>query len=108
MTPGLSGVTAKPLSDPPRLREEESSTSVIVIEWGESPTNIAQPILYEVDFTLTPFGESARDPVKEFVSFDPPVRIIIQYVHVYTYAHVHVCVHTRNAPCTIQTLPSSL
>ena len=90
MTPGLSGVTAKPLSAPPSLRGEESSTSVIVIEWGESPTNIAQPILYEVDFTLTPFGESARDPVKEFVSFDPPVRIVIQYIHVY----IHVRVRT--------------
>ena len=66
--PGLSSVTAEPLRRDPQLRASESSTSVIVIEWGESPTNIL-PILYEVDYILTPFGEMAMPPKKELVSF---------------------------------------
>ena len=82
--PGLSSVAANQLDCPPRLRENESSTSVIVIEWGRSPTNISQPILYEVDYILSPFGESAMDPVKKFVSCDGPIACtyvcIKQYV----------------------------
>lgn len=66
--PGLSSVAARPLVHGPRLRVNESSSSVIVIEWGESPTDIDQPILYEVDYILTPFGGSAMAPKKEFVS----------------------------------------
>ena len=89
--PGLSSVTAKPLSYLPRLRKEESNTSVIVIEWGESPTNIAESILYEVDYTLTPFGESARDPVKIFVSFDPSLRIVIHHVVMYMVQTLSTC-----------------
>ena len=67
-TPGLSSVSAKPLLFKPRLNIDESNTSVIVIEWGESPSNIAQSIVYEVDYTLTPFLQPSRDPIKEFVS----------------------------------------
>ena len=70
--PGLSGINAQPLSSPPVLRESESNTSVIVIEWGESPTSIATPILYEVEYTLTPFLQPTMDPVKEFVSLYLP------------------------------------
>ena len=69
--PGLSGLRAKELSFPPRLREDESSTSVIVIEWGESPTDIStNSILYEVEYVLTPFQQPPMDSVKTFVSHD--------------------------------------
>ena len=66
--PGLSNISAKPLACAPSLRTSESSTSVIVIEWCASPTSIAQPILYEVDYSLTPFGGNTMNAVKEFVS----------------------------------------
>ena len=65
---GLSNVRAGQLSYAPRLRENESSTSVIVIEWGVSSTNIPNSILYEVEYTLTPFRQPAMDPAKTFVS----------------------------------------
>lgn len=63
-----SGTAAEKLSQPPRLRESESNTSVIVIEWGESPNNLPQPILYEVVYTLTPFDGIPTGPVNIFVS----------------------------------------
>ena len=66
MEPGLSSITAQPLSSPPRLDESRSNLSVIVIEWGVSSTNVL--ILYEVEYTLTPFLQSPMDTVKEFVS----------------------------------------
>ena len=66
MEPGLSSITAEPLSSPPRLDESRSNLSVIVIEWGVSPTNVL--ILYEVEYTLTPFLQSPMNTVKEFVS----------------------------------------
>ena len=107
-TPGLSSVTAEPLSYLPRLRKGESNTSVIVIEWGESPTNIAESILYEVDFTLTPFGDSAKDPVKMFVSFYPLLRIVILHVVMYMYGvykfifmnqAVRLCTYCKHECC---------
>ena len=101
--PGLSSVTAKPLSYLPRLRKAESNTSVIVIEWGESPTDIAESILYEVDYTLTPFGESARDPVKIFVSFDSPLKIVIQHVVMYG-TNTSTCTCTNCKAVYIHTL----
>ena len=68
IAPGLSNIQVAAPSFAPRLRQSESSTSVIVIEWGESDSSITQPILYEVDYTLTPFQQPTMDTVKEFVS----------------------------------------
>ena len=68
IAPGLSNIEVEAPSFAPRLRQSESSTSVIVIEWGESDSSITQPILYEVDYTLTPFQQPTMDTVKEFVS----------------------------------------
>lgn len=53
-TPGLAGVAPQNLSFPPRLRSNESNTSVIIIEWGVSPSDIPQSVVYEVQYTLNP------------------------------------------------------
>jgi hypothetical protein len=66
--PGLASLTAEPLNSAPRLDKDQSNTSVIVIEWGESPTDIGKPILYEVEYTLTPFRQPSMEPKKEFTT----------------------------------------
>ena len=52
--PGLSGVAPQNLSFSPRLRSNGSTTSDIIIEWGESPSDIPQSVVYEVEYTLSP------------------------------------------------------
>ena len=79
-TPGLSSLSTEPLRFPPKLILDESSASVIVIEWGESPTNISQSILYEVDYTLTPFQQPSMDPIREFVSFIN-IKVMMVKIH---------------------------
>jgi hypothetical protein len=88
---GLSNVRAGQLSFAPRLRQNESSTSVIVIEWGESSTNIPNSILYEVEYTLTPFRQPAMDPVKTFTT-DTFIRLEDQTF--FTEVNVTVTPHT--------------
>ena len=53
-TTGLVGVAPQNLSFSPRLRMNGSTISVIIIEWGESPSNIPQSVVYEVQYTLFP------------------------------------------------------
>ncbi|CAI8042252.1 hypothetical protein GBAR_LOCUS23471, partial [Geodia barretti] len=88
---GLSNVRAGQLSYAPRLRENESSTSVIVIEWGVSSTNIPNSILYEVEYTLTPFRQPAMDPAKTFTT-DTFIRLENQTF--FTEVNVTVTPHT--------------
>jgi hypothetical protein len=88
---GLSNVGAGQLSYAPRLRENESSTSVIVIEWGVSSTNIPNSILYEVEYNLTPFRQPAMDPAKTFTT-DTFIRLEDQTF--FTEVNVTVTPHT--------------
>ena len=52
-----------------------STTSVIIIEWGESPSNITQSVVYEVQYTLFPL-EGGSISGREIVS-----AIHIEHVH---------------------------
>ena len=48
----------------PRLRENESNTSVITVEWGGFETNISQSVLYEIQYNLSSLKGDSMSPVK--------------------------------------------
>ena len=53
-SPGLENLSPQNLSSPPKLRMEGSNVSTIIIEWGESNSDIANSVVYEVNYTLSP------------------------------------------------------
>ena len=59
-----ANVVPQNLKCAPRLRENESNTSVITVEWGSFETNISQSVLYEVQYNLSSIKGDSMSPVE--------------------------------------------
>lgn len=100
VTPGLLGVAPQNLSSPPALRRNGSTTSVIIIEWGESPSDIPQSVVYKVQYTLFPLE---GDPIS-----DSKIVSSVMFEYMYLYVRMYMYLYCVVTACCLRLFFSSL